>query len=102
MEHTYPNRIEVPNSPARVSKENIFKGLTMLANILLRIGVFGKYRKTFWKMAYPQLKSGNIENVIHVGLVGHHLIKFAAECGRGDETASFYSQKLQSAKVLQR
>lgn len=102
MEHTFPNRIEVPNSPARVSKENIFKGLTMLTNILLRIGVFGNYRKTFWKLAYPQLKAGNIENVIHVGLVAHHLIKFAAECGRGDETASFYSQKLQSTKVLQR
>jgi hypothetical protein len=50
-------------------------------------------------MAYPKLKSGNIENLIHVGLVGHHLIKFAAECGRGEESASFYSQKLRRTKL---
>lgn len=102
VEHTYPNRIQVPNSPARTSKENLRKGLTMLANIFLRIGVFGSYRKTFWKMAYPKLKSLDIENLIHIGLVAHHLIKFAAECGRGEESASFYSQKLRSAKVLLR
>ncbi|KYC41432.1 radical SAM protein [Scytonema hofmannii PCC 7110] len=94
MQHTYPNRIKVPNSPARTSWKNIKKGLTILLNIILRVGVFGNYRKTFWKMAKPALKAGNIESLIHVGLVGHHLIKFAQECDRGDESASFYSQKV--------
>jgi len=93
-EQTYPNRIKVPNSPARTSGANIRKGLTMLGKILLRVGLLGNYRSTFWKLAKPALKAGNIESVIHVGLVGHHLIKFAQECGRGDESASFYSQKL--------
>ncbi|MEC4805215.1 MAG: B12-binding domain-containing radical SAM protein [Jaaginema sp. PMC 1079.18] len=93
-EHTYPNRIKVPNSPARVSKANVIKGLTMLSNILLRVGAFGNYRQTFWKFAKPALKSGNIEALIHVGLVGHHLIKFAQECATGKEAASFYSQKI--------
>lgn len=93
-EHTYPNRIKVPNSPARVSKDNIRKGLTMLSNILLRVGVLGNYRQTFWQFAKPALKSGNIEALIHVGLVGHHLIKFAQECATGEEAASFYSQKI--------
>ena len=101
MEHTYPNRIEVPNSRARVAWSNIRKGLTILANILLQVGVFGHYRKTFWNMALPALKSGNIESLIHVGLVGHHLIKFAAECGKGEESASFYSQKLQEVQSSQ-
>lgn len=102
IEHTYSNRIEVPNSPARVSWANIRKGLSLLGNILLRVGVLSNYRKTFWKMAKPALKSGDIENLIHVGLVGHHLIKFADECTRGQESASFYSQKVrdvQSTKV---
>lgn len=94
MEHTYPNRIKVPNSPARVSKKNIRKGLTMLGNILLRVGVFSRYRKTFWELAGPKLKAGKIEGIIHVGMVGHHLIQFARECARGDESASFYAQKL--------
>lgn len=99
-EHTYPNRIEVPNSPARTSAANIRKGLTYLGNILLRVGLLSNYRKTFWKMALPALKSGNIERIIHIGLVGHHLIKFAAECHKGDESASFYSQKLRDAQAV--
>jgi hopanoid C-2 methylase len=93
-EHTYPNRIKVPPSKARLSGPNIRKGLRMLRNILIRIGVFGSYRETFWKMAAPKLKTGNIENLIHVGLVGHHLIQFARECDRQQESASFYSQKV--------
>lgn len=94
IEHTYANRIKVPNSPARTSKENIRKGLTILTNILLKVGVFSHYRRTFWKMAYPKLKEGKIENLLHVGLVAHHLIQFAQECAIGAESASFYSQKL--------
>jgi radical SAM superfamily enzyme YgiQ (UPF0313 family) len=94
MEHTYPNRIAVPNSPARVSWSNIRKGLTILGNILIRVGLLSDYRKTFWKMAKPALKAGNIEGVIHVGLVAHHLISFTKECIQGQESASFYSQKL--------
>ncbi|WP_180977272.1 B12-binding domain-containing radical SAM protein [Fischerella muscicola] len=97
IEHTYPNRIKVPNSPARTSGANIRKGLTYIVNILLRVGLLGNYRQTFWKMALPQLKAGNIENMIHVGLVGHHLIKFAQECAKNEESASFYSQKIRKA-----
>ncbi|MDY6781005.1 MAG: DUF4070 domain-containing protein [Cyanobacteriota bacterium] len=99
MEHTYPNRIKVPNSPARVSGKNIRKALKMLSNIFLRVGVFGSYRQTFWELAKPKLKAGKIEGIIHVGLVGHHLIEFAKECARGDEAASFYAQKLKRTKV---
>lgn len=95
VKHTYPNRIEVPNSAARTSWANIRKGLTLMKNILIQVGLFSNYRQTFWKMARPALKAGEIENLIHVGLVGHHLIKFADECATGTESASFYSQKVQ-------
>ncbi|BAZ38251.1 radical SAM domain-containing protein [Calothrix sp. NIES-4101] len=97
MENTYPNRIKVPNSPARVSRANIIKGLTYLSNILLRVGIFSNYRQTFWEMAKPAFQKGDIEGLIHVGLVGHHLIKFAMECSTGKESASFYSQKIRHA-----
>ncbi|WP_341525325.1 B12-binding domain-containing radical SAM protein [Nostoc sp. UHCC 0302] len=97
IEHTYRNRIAVPNSPARTSWANIRKGLALLANILLKVGVLSKYRKTFWKMAKPALKAGDIESVIHIGLIGHHLIKFATECAEGEESASFYSQKVRDS-----
>ncbi|NJL61748.1 MAG: B12-binding domain-containing radical SAM protein [Methylacidiphilales bacterium] len=94
IENTYPHRIKVPSSPARVSKANIIKGLTYLTNILVRVGIFSNYRGMFWKMAKPAFKKGDIEALIHVGLVGHHLIRFATECGMGQESASFYSQKI--------
>jgi len=99
MVHTYPNRIKVPNSPQRASKENIKKGLLALGNILLRVGLLGNYRETFWKFARPAFKAKKIESVIHIGLIGHHLIKFAQECGRGEESASFYSQKIRKPQV---
>lgn len=101
MEHTYPNRIKPPNSPARTSSANIRKGLILMANLLLRVGVFSHYRKTFWKMAIPALKSGNIERAIGVALIAHHLIQFTRECASGKESASFYSQKLRHTQSTQ-
>jgi hopanoid C-2 methylase len=100
MIHTYPNRIQVPNSPARVSWANIRMGLTMLANILLRVGIFSHYRQTFWKVLGPALKAGKIESVIHIGLVAHHLIRFTQECARGEEAASFYAQRQKNGTDL--
>lgn len=94
MQHTYPNRLQVGNAHGRVTWENIKKGLRALRNTLWYAGVMSDYRRTFWKMAWPALKKGDIESVIHVGLVAYHLIKFARECQHGQETASFYSQKL--------
>ncbi|MFB2834707.1 B12-binding domain-containing radical SAM protein [Floridanema evergladense] len=100
MEHTYPNRIKVPNSPQRASRANLKKGLFALGNILVRVGIFGNYRQTFWQFAKPALKAKKIESVIHVGLIAHHLITFAQECDRGQESASFYSQKIRKAEML--
>lgn len=94
MEHTYPKRIAVPYSRSRLSLKNIGKGLRILANIVMMIGIRGSYRSTFWNLAKPALKRGDIEGLIHVGLVGHHLIEFARECRDGVESAAFYSQKM--------
>jgi hypothetical protein len=44
-------------------------------------------------MARPALKTGNIEAVIHVGLVAHHLIHFARDCEAGVGEYSFYAEK---------
>lgn len=93
-EHTYPNRIKPPKSPARVNKENVRRGLTLMANLFLRVGVFSHYRQTFWDMALPKLKKGKVEQVINVALVAHHLIQFTRECAKGIESASFYSQRV--------
>jgi hopanoid C-2 methylase len=44
-------------------------------------------------MAWPLLRQGRIEDVIHVSLVAHHLITFARDAAAGRENASFYSAK---------
>jgi len=93
-EHTYPNRIKPPKSAARVNKENVRRGLTMMAKILWYAGVVSSYRDTFWKMAKPAIKKGKIERLLSIGLVAHHLIEFTKECSKGIEAASFYSQKV--------
>jgi len=98
LEHTYIHRIEVPNSPARLSWKNIKKAVAIIANLTVRVGVFSSYRSTFWGMAKRAFKKGDIEGIIHVGLVAHHLIQFAKECGKGDEAAAFYAQRENKAK----
>jgi hopanoid C-2 methylase len=91
---TFLNRIEVPNSKARLSLFNIKRGFRTLSKLLLKVGIWGSYRRTFWHMAWPALKAGRIQSLIHIGIVSHHLITFAQECAAGDESASFYSQRL--------
>ena len=93
VDHTYINRIEVPRSPARLSRKNIAKAVCIIANLVLRVGVFGSYRSTFWGMAKSAFKKGDIEALIHIGLVGHHLIEFSKKCGEGAEAAAFYAQR---------
>lgn len=93
-ENTFPNRIEVPSSPARTSWSMIRKGLTILANSLVRVGLLSDYRRVFWSFAWRTLKRGQIESLINVTLVCYHLIEFARESSEGETAASFYSQKV--------
>jgi hypothetical protein len=55
--------------------------------------VAADYRQVFWRMAWPLLRTGRIEDVIHVGMVAHHLITFARDAVAGNQNASFYSAK---------
>jgi hopanoid C-2 methylase len=90
----WPNRFPRPASPQRVSWRNIRIGMTILAKVLWKAGVRSDYRRTFWSYAWPKLKRGDIEEVIHAGLVAHHLIRFAREAAAGTANASHYSAKL--------
>ncbi len=97
--HTYPNRIKLPNSKERLSLRNIKRGLTMLANIVWQVGIKSDYRREFWKFSLPLLKRGDIERVITVGLVAHHLILFARDASGGQQNASYYSTRLRDMPV---
>jgi radical SAM superfamily enzyme YgiQ (UPF0313 family) len=90
---TYPNRLPLPYSPERASWRHIRMGLIILARILWHVGLRSHYRRVFWRFALARLKRGEIENLIMVGLVAHHLILFAREASSGRRDASHYSFK---------
>lgn len=93
VEATYPHRIKPPNSPQRVNRKNIKRGLTMLSKILWQVGVRSDYRRAFWRFAKPLLKRGDIEPVIRTGLMAHHMIVSAREAAEGRQSASHYTAK---------
>ena len=94
IRETYPHRIKLPNSPQRVSFRNIRRAVSMLGRIIWKVGVRSDYRQYFWTFAWPLLRHGDIENVIAVALVAHHLIMFAREAVAGRRNASHYSARL--------
>jgi len=94
VEHTYPHRIEIP-STGKLSLANLWRGISTLTKLIVKVGILSDYRKIFWRMAKPALKSGDIETVIHVSLVAHHMISFARQAESGYQNASFYSHKIE-------
>ncbi len=94
LEHTYPNRIDRGASSARVSWSNVRHGLTLMRNLVVEIGIKADYRHTFWRMAWPLLKQDRVEDLIHVGLVAHHLISYAREALSGWHNASYYAPRV--------
>jgi radical SAM superfamily enzyme YgiQ (UPF0313 family) len=89
----YSKRKRLPNSPQRASWRNIRRALIMLSRILWIVGVKGDYRRVFWRYAWERLRRGQIEYLIAVPLLAHHLILFAREASAGRRVASHYSFK---------
>jgi hopanoid C-2 methylase len=93
VQETYPNRITPPLSRARLNPANLRRAIVIIFKLLVRIGIAGDYRRTFWRMAWPALRAGRIEELIHVGLVAHHMIVFARACAAGRENAAFFAPR---------
>jgi hypothetical protein len=93
MRETRPYRLERPNSRQRLSPGNIRKAVVILSKLLWKVGVRGDYRRAFWRFVLPRLMSGQIEPILSVGLVAHHLIMFARDACSGKSDASHYSAK---------
>jgi hypothetical protein len=91
--HTFANRKAFPVSAERTSWRNVAMGIGVLGRIVWRIGIRGHYRRTFWRMAWPTLRSGDLESLIHVAVVSHHLIEFTRACARGAGEAAFYADR---------
>ncbi|MBO0733661.1 MAG: DUF4070 domain-containing protein [Methylocapsa sp.] len=96
---TWPNRLRRPVSHQRLSPGNIIKGITILARIVWMAGIRGDYRRIFWRFALPRLLRGEIEPVLSVSLLAHHLIMFARDACAGRGNASHYSAKIQTREA---
>ena len=91
--HTYPNRIK-PKYPLRQATwSNISRALGIFRRIIWRVGIQSDYRREFWKMAWTELKQGNVETMFQVAMVAHHLITYARECTQGKMQSSNYSMR---------
>lgn len=96
IDATYAKRL---NPPRKVTTSDVVGGMGILARLLFFAGVIGPYRDAFWRFAWPLLKKGDIERVIAVGMVAHHLIMFSRLAASGRQNASFYSTKLRPAEA---
>jgi len=89
--HTYPNRIKPKNPLIQATWPNIRRALGIFRRIIWRVGICSDYRRHFWKMAWTELKQGNVETMFQVAMVAHHLITYARECTQGKMQSSNYS-----------
>ncbi len=86
---TYPNRRQVPATTP--GADQVVRGLRILARVLWRLGVRGSYRREFWAMALPLLRTGRLDRVIHIATVTHHLVTFAGQVADGTAEKCFYN-----------
>jgi hypothetical protein len=100
VENTFSKRIERVFNKERTSWANIKRGLRIMTNLLLRVGIASDYRSVFWRFALPLIRAGRIEDVAHVGLVSHHLIWFAREAVSGHQAASLYAHQSRSKRTI--
>jgi radical SAM superfamily enzyme YgiQ (UPF0313 family) len=98
VEHTFPNRVK-PRLSA-ITRRDVRRGLTMLGRIIWHVGIMGDYKQVFWAFALPRLIRGDIEGVIAVALISHHLIVFSREASSGLQNASNYSARLREAVTV--
>jgi radical SAM superfamily enzyme YgiQ (UPF0313 family) len=97
LAHTFARRPSYPRNPRRASARHLLSGLALLGRIVWRVGVRGDYRRTFWRVAGPALRRGQLEELIQAAVVSYHLIEFTRQCLRGAPEASFYAPRVPTA-----
>jgi radical SAM superfamily enzyme YgiQ (UPF0313 family) len=89
---TYVNRLKPP-ARGRLTFANLRQGIVLAFRVFTRVGMRSDYRREFWRAAIYALKRGQIEAMLSMGFVAHHLIQFTREALRGEQNASFYSTR---------
>jgi hopanoid C-2 methylase len=94
---TYVNRMVLP-ARGKLTWGNLSNALVLAWRLLLHIGILSDYRKPFWRAARYALRRGQIDAVLGMGFIAHHLIQFTREALRGEQNASYYSTKKRTAE----
>jgi radical SAM superfamily enzyme YgiQ (UPF0313 family) len=99
VESTYVNRMITP-ARGKLTWANLSSALVLAFRVMLHIGVLSDYRKPFWRAARHALRRGQIDAVLGMGFIAHHLILFTREALRGEQNASYYSTKMRQAEPV--
>ena len=99
VESTYVNRM-IPPARGKLTWANLSSALVLAFRVMLHIGILSDYRKPFWRAARHALRRGQIDAVLGMGFIAHHLIQFTREALRGEQNASYYSTKMRQAEPV--
>ena len=92
VDATYPNQFKPP-AKGKLKAANLKRGLTLLVNAIIELGIRADYRREFWRVFLYAVRRGEIEGALGMAFMAHHLIKFTREALAGEQNASFYSAK---------
>lgn len=96
---TYPRRKGPAHPRDHLTWANVRRAIEIFFRITWRVGICSNYRLEFWKMAWRELRQGNVEAVFQIAMVAHHLITFGRECLTQDVQASAYSARRREERV---
>ncbi len=96
LTHTFPFRIDVPVNLRDIPRRKLMRGLRVLRAVLWHCGIRADYRRHFWKLARHCLKNGQIDAMIRVAIIAHHLIMSARDASAGRQKASHYAVRPQT------
>ena len=96
---TYPHRKRPARPLDQLTWANVRRMIEVFSRIAWRVGICSDYRGEFWKMAWRELRQGNVESVFQIAMVAHHLITFGRECLTRDVQVSAYSARRREERV---
>jgi hypothetical protein len=83
----------IPPAKGKLTWSNLSGAAVLAFRVLWHIGVRSDYRRPFWRAARHAMRRGQIDAVLGMGFIAHHLIQFTREALRGEQNASYYSAK---------
>lgn len=90
---TFPNRKRVRPTRERATARNVARGFRALGYVLWHLGVRAPYRARFWRTALPALRRGQVEELIEVATIAHHVIAYTADVLGGSTRPGLYEAR---------